>query len=107
MQPTNYSTNVSYQNSAIYKKFTYKATTFSFAHSTPNHEHGSTAPTFSDQFNKAPNGSLTTLSLNFSKARPATEQILYPPSTKLASSKITISSKSSNLFTKRKHYHQF
>lgn len=55
------------------KKITHNTTTFPSAHSTPNHEQGSTSPSSSFQFDKAPNGSLTTLSLNLNSAKPAQE----------------------------------
>lgn len=45
-------------------------TTLPSEHSTPNQEQWSSVPLLF-QFLKAPNGSLTTLSLNFNKAKPA------------------------------------
>lgn len=49
---------------------TYRATTLlpSSEHPTPNQEQGSSSP--STQFDKAPNGSTTTLSLNLNRALP-------------------------------------
>lgn len=53
------------------KQNTYRTTTCPTEHSTPNHEHGSTTPSPAFQFDKAPNGSFTTLSFNLSNAKPA------------------------------------
>jgi len=50
---------------------TYKITTWPSEHSTPNQEQGSISPSFSIQFDKAPCGSLSTISLNLNKAKPA------------------------------------
>lgn len=50
--------------------YTYRATTYPSEHSTPNQEHGLPTPISSIQLDKAPCGSLVTLSLNLSKATP-------------------------------------
>ena len=59
------------------KKFTHKTTTFPSEHSTPYQEHGLITPSSSFQFNKAPNGSFTTLSLKLNSAKPATKTLIH------------------------------
>lgn len=56
------------------EKSTHKTTTFPSEHWTPNHEQGSTSPSSSFQFAKAPKGSLSTLSLKLKSAKPAQEK---------------------------------
>lgn len=63
----------------FYRRITYKATTFPSEHSTPNHEHGSITPTSTFQFERAPNGSLTTLSLNLNSTKPAQKWSVADP----------------------------